>query len=172
MQPATGNTVMRLLEIKSADVIAALVLVGLGLGAVVFKLTDDARALEARIVVLEAVQDRQPDIVFTDYSRVGELLALGAAPAELEPILQGMGDQEQRLIEAGYVVLNTSALVGGPGRFIVPAPGVEALEARLHRGRSDGLGGVGGLSEEDPDLNALGLRLFEALDPAGDEGGS
>ena len=158
---------MRPQGISTTDIVTGLVLIGCAAGGVIFKLTQDAEALASRITALETVQDRRPDIVFMDYSGIGELLALGADPAELEPILEGIADRERRLVAAGYVVLNTSVLIGGPERLIVPAPGADALEARLAGDRR----GAAGVSEE-PDLDALGVQLFEALDPGAVEGGS
>ena len=165
---------MRAHGLSTTDIVTGLVLIGVALGGVIFKLTHDAGALEARIIALEAVQDRRPDIVFMDYSGVGELLALGADPAELEPILAGLGEQEQLLVEAGYVVLNTSALIGGPERLIVPAPGAQALEARLTAvGQGPGsLADTAEIPQTEEDLDALGLRLFDALDAGVGEGGS
>ena len=162
---------MRAHGLSPTDMMTGLVLIGCAVGGVVFKLTHDAGVLQARIIALETVQDRRPDIVFMDYSSVGDLLALGAQPAELEPILQGLGDQEQLLVEAGYVVLNTSALIGGPERLIVPAPGAQALEARL-MAAGQAPGGLADTAERPgEDLDALGLRLLDALEAGAGEGG-
>ena len=130
-------------------------------------------------------------------SPVGEAITANSANTIL---LRQKGDVIDRLVAAKHVTLSPYEVQlvkslrtvsgGGPGRpafseaylmtergrgvgrLIVPAPGAQALEARLMAAGQAPRGLADTAERPDEDLDALGRRLLDALDAGAGEGGS